>query len=534
MIGGVTSFGLDHQGNATITVQGSGSSWTDTSTGSPSLDMGGYGNVNFNVLSGGSLATTGAWFRSKKDYFDARTGHVAMTISGAGSIWNASAGDVWLSADPDDATVALHVLDGGQFVGARNFIIGYGYMAGPALCEVRGAGSKISVSSILSVSVSRDQGLRISDGGLVQSFQSFVGQFGDETALVIVDGAGSRWLNSNDIWIGHDGNGEVRVINGAAMASRRGIVGLRVNSTSVQTSAGSVRVEGSNSIWTVDQTLTVASNDRGDLIVKNGGKVTAASLDVASSATSYATGSVGIDGSNSLVQVAGLFRAGVNNQGNVGVTSGADLISGTGLVNRSFFDVSGAGSTWSGGTKTVTPLGTLQVRAGAQIITSAGSQVTNQGVVRGDGTFSGTFSNQGTVRPGLAVGTLGTLKVNGTFSQTSTGLLDIEIGSAGNDLLNIEGSVSLAGALHVATLAEGINTVVYEAWDRFEIVKATGGITGVFSTASLPPLPSNLYWRIDYGSNVVSLNVVPEPGTFGMFVLVGLCVPMLRRRGRGR
>jgi T5SS/PEP-CTERM-associated repeat protein len=527
VIAGATSFGIDHPGFATITVQGSGSSWTDTSTGSPSMDMGGYGNVNFNVLSGGALATTGAWFRSEKDYFYPRTGHVATTISGAGSIWNARAGDVWLSADPDDATVAIHILDGGQFVGARNFVIGYGYMAGPALCEVRGAGSKISVTSILSVAISRDQGLRISEGGVVESFQSFVGQLGDDVALAIVDGAGSRWTNSNDIWIGRDGDGAVQVVNGATLASRRGTLGLRTSSYSfTEPSAGSARVEGSNSTWTVNQTLTVASNDHGELIVRSGGKVTANALDVASSTTSYATGSVGIDGEGSLVQVAGAFRAGVNNQADIGISGGGDLISGTGLVNRSFFDVSGAGSTWSGGGKTVNPIGTLQVRNGGQIITSAGSQLTNLGVVRGDGTLAGTFRNQGIVRPGLSVGTL---TLSGNYEQTSTGTFDVELGSAGNDLLNISGTAVLSGTLHVAMFPEGTNTLVPHAHDRFDILTATGGVSGIFGTTSLPPLGSNLYWSIQYGPNVVSLEVVPEPATCVLAVVAGTLVAIRRR-----
>jgi T5SS/PEP-CTERM-associated repeat protein len=524
VIAGATSFGIAHQGGfATITVDGAGSSWTDTSNTSPSLGMGGYGDVTFNVLNGGALLTAGAHLDAGA--FEGHIGHAAAIVSGAGSNWNNKGGDVELEADPNGgADVALRVLDGGQ-VQARSLIIGYAYEGGPALAEVRGAGSKISLTSGVFVSISRNQGLRINEGGVVESNLGFVAQFGNDVAMAIVDGAGSRWSMTNDLTVGRDGDGEVRVLNGATMASRRGILGLRTSSWSfAEPSTGTARVEGSNSTWTVNQTLTVASNEHGELIVKNGGKVTAGALDVASSSTSYATGRVELDGDGSLVQVAGAFRAGINNQGDVGITNGADLVSGTGLVNRSFFDISGAGSTWSGGGKTVNPLGTLQVRSGAQVITSAGSQLTNQGLVRGDGTLIGNFSNQGTVRPGLSVGTL---NVNGTFSQNSAGLLDIEIGNGSNDLLDITGTANLAGTLRASTLAE-FNSVVFQNGDHFDVLQAAAGVTGVFSTTILPTLPSNLSWRVDYNPTLVSLVVVPEPEAIVMVAVAGMIVAIRR------
>jgi T5SS/PEP-CTERM-associated repeat protein len=99
VIAGATSFGLAHQGGfATITVQGAGSSWTDTSNTSPSLGMGGYGDVTFNVLDGGSLETAGGHVEASS--FETHIGHAVVNISGANSNWENKGGDVELAASP--------------------------------------------------------------------------------------------------------------------------------------------------------------------------------------------------------------------------------------------------------------------------------------------------------------------------------------------------------------------------------------------------------------------------------------------------
>lgn len=77
----------------------------------------------------------------------------------------------------------------------------------------------------------------------------------------------------------------------------------------------------------------------------------------------------------------------------------------------------------------------------------------NGGTVSGLGTINGDVFNAGTLNVG-GMGTTGILSITGTYTQTSAGTLDIEIGgnTAGTqyDQLVITGSASLGGTLDVS------------------------------------------------------------------------------------
>jgi hypothetical protein len=150
-------------------------------------------------------------------------------------------------------------------------------------------------------------------------------------------------------------------------------------------------------------------------------------------------------------------------------------------------------------------------------VISTGAQLTNSGLVVGNGTLVGPLVNQGTVQPGNSIGTL---TVDGTFQQTSAGIFNVELGDGAGDLVDVSGAASLSGSL----VAQAVGDVTFELGDRYDILKAVSGVTGTFSTTSLPSLPSSLYWRVDYGATMVSLVVVPEPATMVMaaVVLVGV------------
>ena len=73
------------------------------------------------------------------------------------------------------------------------------------------------------------------------------------------------------------------------------------------------------------------------------------------------------------------------------------------------------------------------------------------GTVTGTGTFSGTLINDGEVDPGDN-GTVGTLAV-GTYKQTQTGVLNVDIASAGSfDQISTTSSAALAGELDISLL----------------------------------------------------------------------------------
>jgi hypothetical protein len=107
------------------------------------------------------------------------------------------------------------------------------------------------------------------------------------------------------------------------------------------------------------------------------------------------------------------------------------------------------------------------------------------------GNFSGTESavvtNSGTVAPGDAPGTI---TVDGSYVQTSTGSLNIELDGANSsqyDQLVVTGNASLNGTLDV-TLGNGFTLA---AGETFQIL-TDGSTTGNFSTLLLPTLANGL------------------------------------------
>jgi hypothetical protein len=100
-------------------------------------------------------------------------------------------------------------------------------------------------------------------------------------------------------------------------------------------------------------------------------------------------------------------------------------------------------------------------------IQNAGSTVLNGGTLNGDtysinagaltgtGTIDASVSNGGQLIPG-GTGASGVLTINGTYTQTANGALDIDIGgtTAGSqyDQLVVSGTASLGGAFNIATL----------------------------------------------------------------------------------
>ncbi len=98
-----------------------------------------------------------------------------------------------------------------------------------------------------------------------------------------------------------------------------------------------------------------------------------------------------------------------------------------------------------------------------------------------------------------------------SFAMTG-GTVQLDLGGlvAGIDFdqLNVLGNASLAGTLDVALIDPGTGLFAPVAGDSFDILTATGGVTGTFTTENLPVLTGGLSWDVVYGANAVTLQVL--------------------------
>lgn len=130
----------------------------------------------------------------------------------------------------------------------------------------------------------------------------------------------------------------------------------------------------------------------------------------------------------------------------------------------------------------------------------------------GSGTLSANLVNGGTVSPGASPGII---TVQGDYTQTADGILEIELGGTtpgtGHDQLVVTGTATMFyGTLNV-TLETGYTP---EEGDEFVIISHTTG-TGTFDTVNLPDLEGGLELEIDFSDPGVALTVVSTGGSTG-------------------
>jgi len=289
----------------------------------------------------------------------------------------------------------------------------------------------------------------------------------------------------------------------------------------------------------VGQTITVGSRDwisGGSVIGKIGGV-----LGAARSFTNYGTITLGEYGGGGLVGPDGatLTNAGVLNV-NTALAPGSTSNVGIELINDG--EVHVATPVWLSSVYSES-VNNGNFRILGTTMTLKTCRFTNNP----DGTLSGTgtidvsqgqlmpptgspLTNRGTLAPGLSIGTLavkGMYASQPAFTQTDSGVLEIEIGDEGNDLLAITGKAFLNGLLDVQ-LYDGFTP---QLGDTFDVLTATGGITD----NGLALSPEDLgRWQIGYVAEgkTLRLTCVPEPSTLALLALASLTAGALGRRRR--
>lgn len=443
-------------GNANIGGGTGTSSWSNTGN----LFVGNRGTGNLNITAGGSV--------------DNQVGIVGNESTGSGSatVGGGTGSSTWTNRAHlvvgQSGAGSLAITGGGTATNTVGYIA---YDPGSSGDVTVGGGTGSATwtnSSHLSVGNHGDATLTITGGGSVSNTFGYIAEKADGSGVVNVGGGtgSSTWTNSDVLYVGTYGSGELSITGGGTVFSDAGIL---ADSTGGH---GSVTVGGGvgASAWTNTRHLVVGQVGNADMTITGGGTVsntmgfiaygdgTTASVTVGggtgtSTWVNSGTLSVGYSGAATLtINTGGIVRTagleGGNSQSSIRLNGGTLAISASNTSSNRIELQSGGGTVQSMGASIVVMNGTI---SGPGHLTKTGSGVLQ---LTGNNTYQG--------------GT--TLKAGGSTVVTSpnalgTGTVTVEAGASlsYNNAANLAAPVTLAGGSYnrfistSTTLANRIN-----------------------------------------------------------------------------
>ncbi|MFT5124282.1 MAG: cytoskeletal protein CcmA (bactofilin family) [Verrucomicrobiales bacterium] len=308
--------------------------------------------------------------------------------------------------------------------------------------------------------------------------------------------------------------------------------GLTLNGTLFLTTLGNSDITTLNSVLidgtgTIFADRTASTNGTASFVVNNGHTLTfgadltvrGSNLNISrASSTAHvvnegtfeadvAGGAINFSGLTSFINNSDLiatnggdftFNSSWTNNGNISLADAGILtINGVG-TNSASGQITLTNAVWTQN-QTVTNAGTFTIdgtnlNKGIRTFTQTGTLIARNG-----SSVTGAFTNDGLLEVD------GTLTINGNFTQTISGSLDIDIdGSAPStdyDVLAITGSASLSGTLNLTT---GFTALLN---DTFDILTYTS-LSGTFDTVNGIDLGAGLQYDLDYGVGDLTLTVV--------------------------
>ena len=370
----------------------------------------------------------------------------------------------------------LNISNGGV-VSSSDAYVG-GIAGGAGLVTITGTNARWDVSansaSVLNVGWSAAGTLTVAGGGVVQSQRAIIGEFDDGIGVATVSGAGSQWINAQQLFVGISGIGTLNIADGGFVSTASGSVGFFEGT-------GEIAIRGSNSQFLSAAPIQVGAFGTGKLNIAEGGKVFAPGVLLATAATGTGTIVIGSDTGTVLAAPGTLetarisfgpgdgrilfnhtsldyvFDASINNGANNAVGSNTGLVgggrieamAGRTILNADHRDFTGVAQV--GGT------GILQVN---RDLSGAAMQVLSGGTLEGNGRV-GSVVNAGTISPGAS---LGTLTITGNYAGSNGSLLQLQTALGGDasptDKLIVLGDVAGNTTVNVTNLnGAGARTV---------------------------------------------------------------------------
>ena len=186
----------------------------------------------------------------------------------------------------------------------------------------------------------------------------------------------------------------------------------------------------------------------------------------------------------------------------------------TAVENHGNLEVHSTLTVTNGGlTSAIDNLGNLTVFPGGTIEITGSKPLINNGAMYAGGTVAqnaeihGDVINNDYLLPAPGSSATGNLHIFGDYTAASTAELRIRIGGTTStedyDRLSVQGTADLGGTLRVYL----IDSFVPSLGDSFAIL-GFGSRAGDFNTLSLPALPNNWQWQLDYWAGGLTLRVV--------------------------
>ena len=439
-----------------VLVLGAGSVWTSTGQ----LWVGGSGSFNVLAIANGGVVNSGSGFIGRHS----GSSNNIVFVEGAGSAWNI-AGDLTVG-DGAGGNNVLEIISGGV-VSNINGYIGYWSHSGSNAVVVAGAGSKWINSGDLYVGYNgANNQLLISDSGYVSvnptnGTTSYIGyNASSSNNSVLVDHA--TWNNQCDLYVGYSGaSNQLSVAQDGHVFSVNGYIGYNASSSN-----NTVVAQEAVSYWSwlVSSNLYIGYNGANNsLIVSNGGAVSANNVIVGANASST---------NNQLTLDNNLYFY---------VNQSLDVRNGTLLVTHAA-DLSASQLIATNGANSV-----VQFNGGAVYLDSA--TVSNlSAFVIGDGiqqAYLRLASGVSSFANDLVLSTNGylqldspvTVNVGGSYTQQANSTLEVYIAGT-----NTHGKIVVTGNANLnGTLITDNNGYVPQHLDAEVLIVASNGVTGTFS-----------------------------------------------------
>ncbi len=409
----------------------------------------GTGTVNTNSQFTGKLDLTGATFNGylgqlvvgQKDITGGYGG-------GAGSIVGATGGSVDIG--PPGNTADFYVgrtLDGGGNTNAQGVVDFSG------LSTLNANLNSLAIGVAVSTPGAYTQGnVSLAQSDTINASSIIVGSSGNATDTLVL--GKSNTILTNQFIVGQDySTGSVTIPSGGTLTLGSAVA--PVNLTIAQGNTNTSNTYGG----TFDLTGATLTGYFGNIIIGN--KNTQPGNESGTFTISNNPGNY-ISANN--ITLGGNQSTGTLNYGG-GVFYANTIAAGAGTANFN----------WTGGTLSVGTFGTLSIP------------------------FNLNNTGTGTLAPGTAAGAIGTTNIYGNYTQAASAATTLRISGdspvAGNDLVNISGTASLAGTLNLVST----NSFVPVVGDNF-LLETYASHTGSFAFVAPPTLPANVAFVLDYSS----------------------------------